>query len=254
VKRGLDVRDYVLVAFGGSGPLQAGKLLDILGLKAALVPPSPGNVSAFGLLTVDIKNDFVTTAVQKHDLLDLDRVNGDYERLESHARQTLAAEGFAADEMQITRSADMRYFGQAWEVRVDVPAGTLDRTAADLAVEHFHTAHQQTYSYAYRDNPDQRVEWVNFRVIGVGPIGGPVIQPQPHDQAAGIARARVASRPVYFDAGLVETPIYDRGRLQPGDCVVGPAIVEEFGSTTVVFPGLAARVDAYGNLVLERAR
>src|SRR6202011_718868 len=96
VKRGLDVRDYVLVAFGGSGPLQAGKLVDILGLKAALVPPEPGNVSAFGLLTVDIKNDYVTTAVQRNDLLDLDRVNASYRQLEAQARQSLAAEGFVA--------------------------------------------------------------------------------------------------------------------------------------------------------------
>src|SRR5438045_8890867 len=81
VKRGLDVRDYVLVAFGGSGPRQAGKLIDILGLRAALVPPDPGNVSAFGLLTVDIKNDYVTTAVQRDDALDLEPVNASYLRL-----------------------------------------------------------------------------------------------------------------------------------------------------------------------------
>src|SRR5437773_2004802 len=131
VKRGLDVREYQLVAFGGSGPLQAGKLVGILGLRGALVPPDPGNVSAFGLLTVDIKNDYVTTAVQRDDALDLEPVHAMYVRLEEQARQALAAEGFAEPEMQIVRSADMRYFGQAWEVRVEVPAGTLDRTAAD---------------------------------------------------------------------------------------------------------------------------
>src|SRR5437660_9065674 len=119
VRRGLDVRDYVLVAFGGSGPLQAGKLVDILGLRAALVPPDPGNVSAFGLLTVDIKNDYVVTAVQRDEALDLERVNGHYARLEDQARVALAAEGFAVAEMRLSRSADMRYFGQAWEVRVE---------------------------------------------------------------------------------------------------------------------------------------
>src|SRR5229473_656523 len=207
VKRGLDVRDYVLVAFGGSGPLQAGKLVDILGLRAAMVPPDPGNVSAFGLLTVDIKNDYVTTAVQRDDVLDLEPLNASYMRLEEQARQALAAEGFAEPQMQIVRSADMRYFGQAWEVRVEVPAGTLDRVAADVAVDRFHAAHQQTYGYAYRDSADQRIEWVNFRVMGIGPIRRPTIQRRPRELAGGIGRARVGSRPVYFDTQFVDTPI-----------------------------------------------
>ena len=90
------------------------------------MPPDPGNVSAFGLLTVDIKNDYVTTAVQRDDVLDLERVNASYAGLEAQARLALVSEGFSADEMQIVRSADMRYFGQAWEVRVDVPAGVIE--------------------------------------------------------------------------------------------------------------------------------
>jgi N-methylhydantoinase A len=253
VKRGLDVRDYVLVAFGGSGPLQAGKLVDILGLRAAMVPPDPGNVSAFGLLTVDIKNDYVTTAIQRDDALELEPVNATYRRLEEQARQALATEGFAAAEMQIVRSADMRYFGQAWEVRVDVPAGQLDRAAADMAVDRFHAAHQQTYGYSYRDSRDQRIEWVNFRVMGIGPIRRPVIQRRARDLSGGIERARLATRPVYFDDAFVDAPIYARRKLQPGDCLDGPAIVEEYGSTTVVFPRLTMRVDAFGNLILERA-
>jgi N-methylhydantoinase A len=233
--------------------LQAGKLVDILGLKAALVPPDPGNVSAFGLLTVDIKNDYVTTAVQRDDTLDLEPVNAMYVRLEEQARQALVAEGFADPEMQIVRSADMRYFGQAWEVRVEVPAGTLDRTAADVAVARFHTAHQQTYGYSYRDSADQRIEWVNFRVMGIGPIRRPVIRPRQRELAGGVERALAgSSRDVYFDTEFVETPIYDRSRLQPGDCLDGPAIIEEYGSTTVVFPRLTMRVDAFGNLILER--
>jgi len=145
VRRGLDIRDYVLVAFGGSGPLQAGKLVDILDLKAALVPPDPGNVSAFGLLTVDVKNDYVATAVQRDDVLDLQLVNATYARLENQARTALFSEGFASDEMRVIRSADMRYFGQAWEVRVEVPDGPIDRSCADVIVERFHAVHLQTY-------------------------------------------------------------------------------------------------------------
>ena len=252
VKRGLDVRDYVLVAFGGSGPLQAGRLVDLLGLQAALVPPDPGNVSAFGLLTVDVKNDYVATAVQRNDALDLDRVNAIYARLEQQATQGLAAEGFSAAEMRLVRSADLRYFGQAWEVRVDVPSGPLDRAAADVAVGRFHAAHERTYGYSYAHHPEQRIEWVNLRLVAIGPLRRPDVRPRRRGQPGGPERARRGSRGVCFDGGPVEAPLYDRPRLQPGDCLEGPAIVEEFGSTTVVPPRQLARVDDYGNLLLTR--
>jgi N-methylhydantoinase A len=251
VKRGLDVRDYVLVAFGGSGPLQAGKLVDILGLKAALVPPDPGNVSAFGLLTVDVKNDFVLTAVQRDDTLDLDRLNASFLELETRARRALSNEGFSEAQMQLGRWADVRYFGQAWEVRVEVPSGLLDRATADVAITRFHAAHQQTYGYSYANQPDQRIEWVNMRVVGLGPLRRPEIVRRGRDVPGGVDRACTDRRPVNFDAGVVDTPVYWRARLQPGDCIDGPAIVEEFGSTTVVFPRQTARVDDFGNLLLE---
>jgi N-methylhydantoinase A len=252
VKRGLDVREYQLVAFGGSGPLQAGKLLDILGLRGALIPPDPGNVSAFGLLTVDIKNDYVTTAVQRDDLLDLERVNAVYGRLEDRARQALAAEGFSDAAMLIQRSADMRYFGQAWEVRVDVPGGRVDRGAADHVVEGFHAAHARTYGYSYKGAPDQRIEWVNLRVMGIGPIQRPVIQPRSRNLPGGVDRAVTGRRQVFYDDAFVDTPIYARQRLQPGDCVRGPSVIEEFGSTTVVLPRQEVAVDDYGNLLLTQ--
>jgi N-methylhydantoinase A len=253
VKRGLDVRDYVLVAFGGSGPLQAGRLLEILGLKAALIPPDPGNVSAFGLLTVDVKNDYVLTQVQHDDLLDFQRLNNGYAHLERLACAALESEGFAPEAMVLQRFADMRYFGQAWEVRVEVPAGGLDRASADIAVARFHAAHQRTYGYSYADQPDHRVEWVNLRVAGIGPLRRPAIRPRSASLPGGVDRARTGAREIVFDrAGSVATPIYARALLQPGDCVDGPAIVEEFGSTTVVFPGQRARVDAFANLVLGR--
>ncbi len=250
VKRGLDVRDYVLVAFGGSGPLQAGRLVDILGLQAALIPPNPGNVSAFGLLTVDLKNDYVATAVQRNDRLDFAQLNALYGALETQARDALTREGFAPEQMQLARSADLRYFGQASEVRVDVGSGLLDRAFADAAVERFHAAHDKTYGYSYRaSQPPQAIEWVNLRVTGIGPIERPPVRPL---AARAAGSAFTGRRHVYFATTRVDTPIYARARLQPGDCLAGPAIVEEFGSTTVVFPAQQASVDDFGNLMLRR--
>jgi N-methylhydantoinase A len=173
--------------------------------------------------------------------------------LEEQARQALATEGFPSAQMRLVRSADLRYFGQAWEVRVEVPPGEVNRALADLAVERFHAAHQQTYGYSYASSPEQRIEWVNLRVTGIGPIQRPRLERSWRTLCGDVGRARTAIRQVYFDEGFVATPIYDRQQLVPGDCVEGPAIVEEFGSTTVVFPTLTARVDDFGNLLLERA-
>jgi N-methylhydantoinase A len=251
VRRGLDVRDYVLVAFGGSGPLQAGKLMDLLGLRSVLVPPSPGNVSAFGLLTVDLKNDYVATAVQRDDQLDIQRLNALYGRLEEQARQALAREGYPSDQMLVVRTADLRYFGQAWEVRVDVPSGHLDRALADQAVGQFHQAHEKVYGYSYAGDPRQRIEWVNVRVTGVGPITRPRLARADHGDGH-VERALTGSRRVFFDRWQ-STPIYERLKLCTGDHLAGPAIIEEFGSTTVVFPGQQASVDEYGNLLLRRS-
>jgi N-methylhydantoinase B len=258
VKRGLDPRDYTLVAFGGSGPLQAGRLVELLGLRAALIPASPGTVSAFGLLTVDLKNDYVQTAVERHARLDLNVINGHLARLEANAAAALAREGVPESACRLVRLADLRYFGQAWEVTVELPPGALDAAHAAETVERFHAAHEKRYGYSYRaEHPGARaarqgVEWVNVRVVGVGVTG----RPTPRAMAAGdghAERARTGARPVEFGDGDVACPVYDRARLQPGDRLTGPAIVEEFGATTVVFPGQRVEVDRFGNMILTRA-
>jgi N-methylhydantoinase A len=254
VKRGLDPRDYTLVAFGGAGPLLAGRLLYLLSLRAAVVPPSAGNLSALGLLVVDVKNDYVQTFVQRHDRLDHSTVNAHLARLEALAREALRREGFLEETMRFVRSADMRYFGQAWEVRVDLPPGEIDAPAAAETAKRFHDAHEKRFGYSYRDVPEagHGVEWVNLRVTGVGPIRRPRLGGlAPGDGR--VERALREWRAVSFDGQRVECAVYRRDRLQPRDALLGPAIVEEYGATTVVFPGLRANVDGFGNLLLTRA-
>jgi N-methylhydantoinase A len=253
VKRGLDVRDFVMTAFGGSGPLLCCRLLDVLGVRAAVVPRDPGNLSAFGLLTVDVKNDYVQTAVSRHAQLDLDAVARTFEALEARAAKALDAEGFAREAHRHVRTADLRYFGQAFEVRVAVADGEVDRAMVDGCVDAFHDEHQRLYGYCFRDRPEQQVEWVNLRVTGVGPIRRPSLRElEPGDGDAG--RARTGSRPVCFDAaaGPHDTPIFRRDRLRPGDTVGGPAVIEEYGSTLPLHPGFRAEVDRLGNLVVVR--
>ncbi|MEU2347798.1 hydantoinase/oxoprolinase family protein [Modestobacter sp. NPDC049651] len=247
VARGLDVRDFTLTTFGGSGSLLACRLMDVLGLPRTLVPPNPGNVSAFGLLTVDVRNDYVQTMVSRHADLRPDDVAAAYAALEDQAAQALDGEGFARDQQRMQRTADLRYVGQAFEVRVPVGDGALDPAALDEVATAFHAAHRQLYGYDFADDPRQAVEWVNLRVSGIGPIRRPeIIEP-----AATGRDSRRGSRPVYFDE-WVETPVHWRPDLSPGDVVTGPAIVEEFGSTVPVHPGYAATVDRFGNLLLTK--
>jgi N-methylhydantoinase A len=251
VQRGLDVRDFVLTAFGGSGPLLLCRLLDLLGLRAAVVPPNPGNVSAFGLLTVDVKNDYVRTAVSRHAELDLARIAAIYADLQAQAAAALDAEGFPPEQHRFVRTADLRYFGQAFEVRVEAPSGPVDREFAETVRRGFHAAHAALYGYSFADDPRQQVEWVNLRVTGVGPIRRPEIRdipPSGNTDCDG-QRARTGTRPVCFD-DWVDTPIFWRPRLGGGDRIAGPAVIEEFGSTVPVSPGFVATVDRFGNLVV----
>jgi N-methylhydantoinase A len=250
VARGLDVRDFTLTTFGGSGSLLACRLMDVLGLPRTLVPPNPGNVSAFGLLTVDVRNDYVQTMVSRHAQLAPDAVAAAFAALEAQAAAALDEEGFARDEQRMQRTADLRYVGQAFEVRVPVGDGVLDVAALDAVATAFHAAHHQLYGYDFAADPRQAVEWVNLRVSGIGPIRRPdVVELKPRD--GGVDRSVTGSRRVFFDE-WAEAPLHWRPDLAPGDVVVGPAIVEEFGSTVPVHPGFVATVDRFGNLLLTK--
>ena len=252
VKRGLDVRDFALTTFGGSGSLLLCRLMDVLGIRTVLVPPNPGNVSAFGLLTVDVKNDYVQTHVALADALDAAEVGQVYGDLTRQAADALAREGFPAEEHVFVRTADLRYFGQAFEVRVAVPDGPVDARLLDQVAQRFHAEHRALYGYDFAGDPTQQVEWVNLRVSGIGPITRPEIRKV--ERPGFETGAERVSRPVCFDAadGYVSTPVLWRPDLAPGTTVTGPAIVEEFGSTVPVHPGFVARVDDYLNIIVTR--
>ncbi|TQM64042.1 hydantoinase/oxoprolinase family protein [Humibacillus xanthopallidus] len=257
VKRGLDVRDFMLTTFGGSGSLLACRLVDILGLAGVVVPQNPGNVSAFGLLTVDVKNDYVQTSVARHSTLDHAAVQRTFDELTTNAANALDAQGFSRDAHRYTRTVDLRYFGQAYEVRVPAPDGAVDEGYAAALASRFHDEHRALYGYDFRDDPRQQVEWVNLRVTGIGPITRPVLReldPAESSTESMRARAHRGTRPVCFDpdTGYVDTDLWWRLDLLAGDVITGPAVIEEFGSTVPVHPGFGVRVDALGNLVITK--
>jgi N-methylhydantoinase A len=253
VRRGLDVRDFAMIAFGGSGPLQACRLVDVLDLDAAVVPPNPGNLSALGLLTVDVRNDYVQTFVRRQHDASPEDLAAVFNSLETSATTALNNEGFEAKDQVLARSADLRYSGQAFEVRVGATPGPLDEGFIADVIARFHDEHERLYGYCYRDDPTQTVEWVNLRATGIGPITRPDIR----ELARGDGdpeRARTGERDVYFDEGWHSAALYDRARLRAGDEVRGPAVVEEYGSTLPLGPGFVGRVDGRSNIVVRRER
>ena len=252
VRKGLDVRGLALCTFGGSGPLGACRLMDVLGIRAVVVPRDPGNVSAYGLLTVDVRNDEVQTLARHDAELDPAQVAAVYAELEDRVQAGLDREGFTAATGRIERSADLRYRGQAFEVRAEAPVGAVDEGFCEAVVAAFHDAHEALYGYCYQDQPDHGVEWVNLRVTGIGPIRRPDVAPLAAGDGQPTA-ARSGERQVHLEGSWTDTPLFDRARLRAGDVVVGPAVVEEFGSTAPVLAGFSARVDRLGNLVITAA-
>ncbi|HKA12949.1 MAG TPA: hydantoinase/oxoprolinase family protein [Candidatus Dormibacteraeota bacterium] len=233
VKRGIDPTGDTLVAFGGAGPLQACRIAQLLGLGTVLVPPSPGNVSAFGLLAVDLKDDHVVTLVRRHDEVDPTEIERTFAQLEAEAVQSLRSEGVADERMALVRGVDARYLGEAHEITV--PAGQpFDPEAAAAA---FHDEHERIYGYAYRAG--QVLEFVNWKVTGLGGIDRPRLEPPPPGGTG---------RPIGRRADFV---IYRRDDLPAGFRAEGPVIVQEYGSTTVVEEGFTIEVDRLANLVLR---
>jgi N-methylhydantoinase A len=246
VQRGIDPRAFALFSFGGAGPAQSPAVMDLIGMTACIVPPNPGNLSAFGLLAVDWRTDHIITKVMPQDVADTATVAALYARLEREAVDTLRRDGINPARIRLQRQADVRYVGQSMEVRVDAPGGAVDTAFLDRLAAAFHAAHRQTFGYDYAGQ--QKVEFINFCVSGFGLIERPQL---PRLNAQGGPPSAGGQRPVYFDDAFRDTPIYQRGALAPGVRIAGPAIVEEFGSTTVVFPGQHLEVDPHGILIIR---
>jgi N-methylhydantoinase A len=244
IQRGFDPGGFALLSFGGSGPAQSPAVMALIGMKTCIVPPNPGNLSAFGLLAVDWRTDHIVTKVMHEDAIDLVAVAASYAALERDAVKTLEQNGIAREKIVLAREADLRYVGQSMEVRVPARAGAIDAGfVADLAAA-FHAAHLKTFGYNYAGR--QKVELVNICVSGFGTIERPRVPKL--KRAAAMPPGQ--SRPVYFDGKFQNTPVYARAALGAGAKLDGPAVIEEFGSTTVVFPGQHLEVDAHGILVI----
>jgi N-methylhydantoinase A len=249
VQRGHDPRDYTLVAFGGAGPLHAARLAKELEIGRILVPRTPGILCAMGLLLTDLRADFAATRLLTLGPAALPAMAAAFDDLAIRAEGWFEAEAIAAGARRLSRTVDMRYAGQNYELPIPLPDGPIGPATLDVLAEGFAASHRRMYGFVAEDEP---VQLVTFRAEAAGTVPKASFAPQP-DAGPDASGAIMATRDVWLPeaGGFVACPVYDRDRLRAGNRIAGPAIVEQMDATTVVLPGMVARVEPYLNLILE---
>ena len=251
MRKGFDPRDFALVAEGGAGPLFAVSIAVEVGTPNVVVPLYPGIAAAMGLVATDMVYEYAATTYQRLSKLDADALQRRFEELEAQAAEQLAEDGIPAESILVQRIVDARYLGQGYELRVDVGGGAVDAAWAETLRRDFHDIHEREYSRRFEDSD---IEVPNIRVRGIG------LMPQlstPEIEAGGESSEsalRFESDAWFLVDGVLEqvsTRYYDRTELRAGNRLVGPAIVNQFDSTTVIPPGIEAHIDRHGNIVIE---
>jgi N-methylhydantoinase A len=242
--RGHDLRDFMLLAFGGAGPVHAARMARDLGMAGVIVPLYPGVFSALGLLMSDVKHDYIRSRMTPISQLSSADVEHVFAQLDAQARADLHRDGFADKDIRIERTVDLRYAGQGYEIGLPC---TAEQVAAlpDLR-KAFDAEHKSQFGHSA---PEEPVEVVSYRVRGVGVVQ-PVTMPQFKPQGGTLADALIETRDVRFDGKTVSCPVYQREKLDAGLTLHGPAVLDQFDCTTVICDGQTARVDEWKNLIV----
>ena len=247
--RGYDIRDFTLVAFGGGGPMHAGRMALDLGIPSVLVPLTPGVHSALGLLMSDVKHDYVRSKLVGLEDLDLKEINNLFAQLIERAKADLHDEGFDDNEIKIEPYLDLRYAGQGYELTVPCTMPPLKPEDLKLMRRRFDTMHEQNSGHKAESEP---VELVSLRLISLGLVPQAKLSP---GKVTGrkVEQAKTGERKVFFgkEHGALTTQIYTREHLEPGHKLSGPAIVEQLDTTTVIQPEQEAAVDEYRNIIIR---
>jgi N-methylhydantoinase A len=246
VERGHDPREFALIPFGGAGPLHGGSLAKLLGVRTVIVPPSPGVLSAMGLLVSQLRADYAQTCYQAPPDFDYELMANAFAELESEAEAWFERESVPASARQITRKAGLRYKYQGFELDVEWPGDAVTPETTVRALEGFHDLHEQLYTFAQRDTP---IEIVTLHVSAVGTL----LQPHLTELLGGgsLVDAEIDRTTVHFEEGPLSVPIYDREKLAAGIKFKGPALIVQLDSTTLVNPDQSATIDRFGNLILK---
>jgi N-methylhydantoinase A len=245
VERGEDPRDVALIAFGGAGPLHACLVAEEVGIPLVVVPPFPGNTSAAGLLTSDVKHEFARTYLCVLQDIDIDRVVRLVKEMVKEGEAMLTRDAIPSDRMRFFYLADMRYAGQGHELRVSL---NPDELTPEGMEERFHRAHMNRYAFSRAEGA---IQLVTLRVMAVGKVSKlrfPSTQPRPTTREHRVPKK---AHQAYYQGRFIPTRVYQRERLSLDEVLRGPAVVEEMGSTTVIFPGWTGQVDPVGNILLR---
>ena len=249
LERGLDPRDFTLVAYGGGGPLHAASVARELSIRTVIIPQVPGHFSALGMLMADLRRDYVQTLFARLDDLEMDELETQFQKLEAEGRQTLERSGIATGRILFERAADMRYVGQEHAVAVRMPAKVTDEAARMEIKRLFDDAHELRYGHSA---PPESADIVSLRVSVIGRLGKPQVPEIPQGDPGPPPAAQHGTRSVIFDGhGTVPASVFDRTELLQGNVIAGPAIIEEAASTTVVEPGDTVTVHAIGHLIMQ---
>jgi N-methylhydantoinase A len=249
LERGLDPRDFTLVAYGGGGPLHAASVAKELSIRTIIIPQAPGHFSAVGMLMADFRRDYVQTLFARMDDLEMTELEDEFEKLEAEGRKALEASGIPTERIVFERAADMRYVGQEHAVAVRVPAAMGDEADRAEIKKLFDEAHELRYSHSA---PGESADIVSLRVSAIGRLGKPEFPKIPLGDLTPAAAARRGTRAVIFEgSGALEAAVFDRTKLLQGNVIPGPAIIEEVASTTVVEPGDTVTVNEYGHLIMQ---
>ena len=249
LERGLDPRDFTLVAYGGGGPLHSASVAKELSIGKIIIPNAPGHFSAMGMLMADLRRDYVQTLFERMDDLAMSELEDQFQKLESEGRKALQESGIPTDRIFFERAADMRYVGQEHAVAVRVPANVGSEEARAEVKRRFDEAHDLRYSHSA---PEESADIVSLRVSAIGRLNKPDFPRIPKGDTTPPENARRGERLVNFeDAGTLPSPVYDRAQLLQGNIIRGPAIIEEVASTTVVEPGDMVTVNEFGHLIMD---
>ncbi|WP_291319617.1 hydantoinase/oxoprolinase family protein [Desulfonatronospira sp.] len=241
VEKGFDPREFTLVSFGGAGGLHCAELARMLSIPRVLVPANPGVLSAMGMVLADVIKDYSRTVMLEHGKNSGGRLQELFVPLEEQARADMLKEGFEQTAVSLQKSLDMRYLGQSFEIMVPWRPGE-DPGAG------FEELHRQKYGYIHQGRD---MEVVSLRLRAAGTPAKPALQtPAPGDEQIS-DKAFYAQTQVYFEGGFVSAPVLDRNELLPGNGFAGPAVITEYTSTVFVPPFARARVDSWGNIVLD---
>ncbi len=245
-RRGADPRAFSLLAFGGAGPMLGSLFARELGMARAIVPPTPGVLSAYGGLIADIRNDFIRTAFVDLDAEGLATLEHHACSLEAQALAWLREEQGFQGEARLIWSADMRYLGQSYEIETPLERADLASGRAEALARSFHDEHARLYDHADAEAP---VQAVNLRLTVSGSVPKPILAEAPVQPGPAAPKGHTQ---VFLDGTAHEAALYDRADLLPGQQFAGPAVVSQDDCTTVVPPGFSVEVDPRHNLILTR--